>query len=127
MTKDELIRGSINTTGRNAMNQPTSDDTTIAALTHIGGIFFGFIPSLIVWLIYKDKSPFVADQALEALNFQITMAIGAFACIILMLIVIGIFMIWVLGIVNLVLCIIAAIKASSGEQFRYPFALRLIK
>lgn len=109
------------------MDQPTSDDTTIAALTHIGGIFFGFIPSLIVWLIYKDKSPFIADQALEALNFQITMAIGAFACILLMLILIGIFMIWVLGIVNIVVCIIAAIKASSGEQFRYPFALRLIK
>ena len=109
------------------MNQPTSDDTTIAALTHIGGIFFGFIPSLIVWLIYKDKSPFVADQALEALNFQITMAIAAFACIILMIIVIGFFLIYVLGIVNLVLCIIAAVKAASGEQFRYPFALRLIK
>ncbi len=109
------------------MEQPSSDDTTIAALTHIGGIFFGFIPSLVVWLIYKDKSPFIADQSREALNFQITMAIGGFICIILMVIIIGIFLIWVLWVVNIVLCILAAIKASSGEQFRYPFALRLIK
>lgn len=109
------------------MDQPTSDDTTIAAVAHILGIFFSFIPSLIIWLIFKDKSPFVAEQALEALNFQITMAIGFCIGILLLIILIGLFVLWLLGIVNLVLCIIAAIKASSGERFRYPFALRLIK
>jgi len=44
-----------------------------------------------------------------------------------MFIIIGIFMVWALVIANLVLCIIAGIKANAGESYRYPFAIRLIK
>lgn len=109
------------------MNQPASNDNTIAALTHVGGIFFGFIPSLVVWLVYKDKSAFVEDQAKEALNFQITMTIGFVISFFLMIILIGILTFWVLAILNLIFCIIGAVKSSSGEQYRYPFAIRLIK
>jgi len=105
----------------------TQDDKTMALLAHLGGIFFGFIPSLVIWLIKKDGSPFVADQAKEALNFQITMVFGFILSFILIFIVIGIFLIWALAITNLVLCIVAGIKANSGEEYRYPFAIRLIK
>jgi uncharacterized Tic20 family protein len=105
----------------------TQDDKTMALLAHLGGIFFGFIPSLVIWLIKKDSSAFVADQAKEALNFQITMVFGFILSVILIFIVIGIFMIWALAIANLVLCIVAGIKANSGEEYRYPFAIRLIK
>ena len=54
----------------------SQDEKTMALLAHLGGIFFGFIPSLIIWLIKKDESAFVAEQAKEALNFQITVMIG---------------------------------------------------
>ena len=109
------------------MNQPASNDNTIAALTHAGGIFFTFFPSLIVWLVYKDKSAFVEDQAKEALNFQISMMIGYFISFILIFVLIGIVIIWVLVILDIIFCIIGAVKSSSGERFRYPFAIRLIK
>jgi uncharacterized Tic20 family protein len=105
----------------------SQDDKTMALLAHLGGIFFGFIPSLVIWLIKKDSSPFVADQAKEALNFQITLIFGYILSVILMFIIIGIFMVWALVIANLVLCIIAGIKANGGESYRYPFAIRLIK
>ena len=105
----------------------SQDDKTMALLAHLGGIFFGFIPSLVIWLIKKDGSPFVADQAKEALNFQITLMFGYILSFILIFIVIGLFLIWALAITNLVLCIVAGIKANSGVEYRYPFAIRLIK
>jgi len=44
--------------------QPTPDDRTWAMLAHLSPLVgLGFIGPLVVWLIYKDKSPFVADQA----------------------------------------------------------------
>ncbi len=105
----------------------SQDEKTMALLAHLGGIFFGFIPSLIIWLIKKDDSPFAAEQAKEALNFQITVMFAYIISFILIFIVIGIFLIWAVAIANLVLCIIGGIKANGGESYRYPFALRLIK
>jgi len=71
--------------------------------------------------------PFVDDQGKEALNFQITMAIAAIVCIVLMLVLIGFLLIWIVGILDLIFIVIAAIAANNGQAYRYPFNLRLIK
>ena len=105
----------------------SQDEKTMALLAHLGGIFFGFIPSLVIWLIKKDNAPFAAEQAKEALNFQITVMFAYIISFILIFIVIGIFLLWAVAIANLVLCIVAGIKANAGESYRYPFAIRLIK
>lgn len=99
----------------------------MAMLSHLLAIFFGFIPPLIIWLVKKQESTFIEDQAKEALNFQITMAIAWFACFLLTMILIGALLMPVLFIGNLVLCIMAALKANEGIAYRYPFALRLVK
>lgn len=104
----------------------SANDKNIAVLTHIGGIFFGFIPSLIVWLLKKEDSPFLGEQAREALNFQITMLIGYVIAWVLAFILIGMLLFPLLWLTNLVLCIMAAVSVSKGEDYRYPFALRLI-
>ena len=104
----------------------SQDEKTMALLAHLGGIFFGFIPALVIWLIKKDESAFVAEQAKEALNFQITVMIAFVISAILIFVVIGLFLIWVVMIGNLVLCIVAGVKANSGESYRYPMAIRLI-
>ena len=106
---------------------PSKDDSTMAMLAHLLGIFFGFIPSLVIWLIKKDDSPFVAQEAREALNFQITLIIGYAIAAVLTFILIGALLFPLLYILNLVFCIIAAVAASKGQAYRYPFALRLIK
>lgn len=98
----------------------------IALLVWIGTIFFGFIPGLIVYLIKKDD-PYVLDQSKEALNWSITAIIGYFAGLILTMILIGVLVLFALGIVHLVFCIMGAVATSSGKPFRAPFALRLIK
>lgn len=108
------------------MTDTTANEKNIAVLTHIGGIFFGFIPSLIVWLLKKEESPFLGEQAREALNFQITIVIGYMIAWVLSFLLIGLIVFPLLWITNLVLCIMAAVAVSKGEDYRYPFALRLI-
>ena len=106
---------------------PTSDEKTMAMLAHILTLVAGFIPPLVIWLVKKDESKFVSDNAKESLNFIITLAIGYCIAFILMFILIGMFLIFVLWIAQLVLVIIATIKTNEGKVYRYPINLRLIK
>ena len=107
-------------------NSPSSDDKNIATITHLGGTVFSFVPGLLVWLLKKDDSAYLADQAKEALNFQITMLIAQFIAWILVWVLIGFILIPLIWLLNVVFCIIAAISSSKGETYRYPFCLRLI-
>jgi uncharacterized protein len=103
-----------------------SNDRTMALLAHLGGLVLSFIPALVIWLVKKDTSPFVAAQAKEALNFQITLFIALGVSAILIFAVVGCFLLPAVQICGIVFCIIAAVKAGKGENYRYPFALRLI-
>ena len=98
----------------------------------IGGWGF-FIGPLVIWLMKKDTMPFVADQAKEALNFNITVSAIFVILLILSFLTLGIgFLITlpimlIVGIAALVLIIIAAMKANQGIAYRYPFTVRLVK
>ncbi|MBK9670306.1 MAG: DUF4870 domain-containing protein [Thermomonas sp.] len=98
----------------------------------IGGWGF-FLGPLVIWLMKKDTMPFVADQAKEALNFNITVSAIFLLLLILSFLTLGIgFLITVpimlvVGLGALVLVIMAAIKANEGVAYRYPFAIRLVK
>ncbi|MCB5185562.1 DUF4870 domain-containing protein [Methylobacillus gramineus] len=104
----------------------SDNEKNIAVLTHLGGTLFSIVPSLIVWLLKKDDSAFIGAHAREALNFQITLLIGYAISSILIYILIGFLIGGILWIANIILCIVAAIAASKGEEYRYPFTLRLI-
>lgn len=105
---------------------PSSEEKNIATVTHLGGTVFSFVPGLVVWLIKKEESAYITDQAKEALNFQITVLIGYLIASVLAWVLIGFLLYPIIWVVNLVLCIMAAVAASKGETYRYPFALRLI-
>ncbi|ROH85822.1 DUF4870 domain-containing protein [Pseudomethylobacillus aquaticus] len=108
------------------IQQPSSDDKNIVVLTHLGGILFCFLPGLIVWLLKKDDNAYIAEQAREALNFQISLLIAYAVCWVLMFILIGFLLMPMLWLVNLLFSILAAVATSKGENYRYPLALRLI-
>ena len=99
----------------------------MALLCHLLGFLTCFIGPLIIWLIEKDKHDYINQQGKEALNFQITMTIGFLICFPLFFVFIGIPLLILLAIIDVVLTIMAAIKANEGIAYRYPFALRLIK
>lgn len=106
----------------------TQDDKTMAMLAHLLAIVTGFVGPLVIWLIKKDQSPFVNDQGKEALNFEITIAIGWVAIFILSRLTCFAHLLFpALFICNLVFCLMAALKAKDGIAYRYPFALRLVK
>ncbi|MBO9563448.1 MAG: DUF4870 domain-containing protein [Niastella sp.] len=106
------------------LTTPTSDERTMAILSHVLCLVGGFIPPLIIYLVKKDESKFIAEHAKESLNFQITCII---ICVVLFISIIGIFLLWLLGIVATVLIIIATIRASENKVYRYPFNIRLIR
>ncbi len=87
---------------------------------------------LIVWLVKRDQSPFVAAHAREALNFNITVLIAATVLVVFTLgtLGLGIILAWpaavALFIAWIALPIMAAIRASEGREYRYPFTLRLV-
>jgi uncharacterized protein len=106
------------------LSAPTNDERTLAILCHVLTVFFWIFPPLIIYLIKKNESSFVTAHARESLNFQLTMTIAA---IVLFLTIIGILLLWVLGIAILVLVIVATIKASENKLYRYPMTIRFIK
>lgn len=97
-------------------------------ITCIGGV----IGPLIVWLVKRDTMPFAAEQAREALNFNITVLIVAAALVVFGFVTFGLGfllagpLLVVLAIVWLILTIVAALKANAGEHYRYPFTWRLV-
>jgi uncharacterized Tic20 family protein len=119
--------------------EPQSDEKTWAMACHVSG-FVGYLPQvpiggiigpLVVWLLKKDSSRFVEEHGKESLNFQITMAIACainwvlFFSIIFTLIAIP--LMGLLGLWNIVLVIVASIKALNGEPFHYPLTIRFLK
>ncbi|WP_397377530.1 DUF4870 domain-containing protein [Pseudomonas sp.] len=94
------------------------------------GLVFPFgnlLGPLIVWQIKKDLDPFVDAQGKEALNFQISVALAALLCVLLMVVVIGFPLLLLVSVGALVLTIIAGIKVNEGQAYRYPFSWRLVK
>lgn len=109
--------------------QPLSDNDARlwVTLAHVGTILFGFVPALIVWLIGKDRSKFVNDEAKEALNFAIFLTIIYVVGWILSLILIGFLVLLAGFIMSLVFCIQGAMAANKGQSYRYPLSVRLVK
>jgi len=107
----------------------------LSALAAFIGIPFGnIIGPLIIWQIKKNEFPSVDIHGKAALNFQITITIaaligfaaffiGSIFCLGWILLPIPI----LIGLVGTVFAIIAGIKASNGEDFKYPWTLELVK
>ena len=116
-----------------ATTVPEKDERMWGMLCHLTA-FTGFIipfgsilGPLVIWLIKKDEMPFVNDQGRESLNFQLTMMIAFIISAILMFVFIGVLLIGALCIYELIVVIMACIKANDGVLYRYPYAIRFIK
>lgn len=101
-------------------------DVQWGSFAHLGGVL-GFLPALIIWLVFKDRGSFTDTEAKEALNFQITIAFGYVLSFILLFVFIGALLWWAFWILSVVFSIIAFLRAKDGNHYRYPFAIRLIK
>ena len=114
--------------------QANKEELNWAMACHLSALSGFIIPfgtiigPLVVWLIKKDTMPLVDQHGKESLNFQITVLIAFVISFILMFVVIGFVLMAVVGIGALVLIIMASIKVANGQtDYRYPWAIRLIK
>ena len=103
-----------------------AEDKQWASFAHLGGII-GFLPALIIWLVFKDRGAFTNTESKEALNFQITVLMGYVVSGILTFLFIGVLLWAAVGVVSIIFSILGFMKAKDGTAYRYPFALRLIK
>lgn len=98
----------------------------IAGLGNILGIF-GFIPSLVMFLLYGARSTFVKDNMRSALNFQLTMVLVDIIGAITLLTGVGFLIVLAAWFLRLVLSILAFVKTSEGEDYVYPLTISFIK
>ena len=80
----------------------------------------------ILWLIKRQELPSVDAHGKEALNFQISVTIYMAVAAVLMLVIIGFFLMIGIAVAAIVSVVIAAVKASNGELYRYPLTIRLV-
>ncbi|MFM7013422.1 MAG: DUF4870 domain-containing protein [Actinomycetota bacterium] len=109
-----------------ASNEPMSPDAEKAWATaaHLLAIPFEFFAPLIGYLVFNGKGPFISHHVRESLNFGITMLLTV---VVLAISIIGIALIWLPPIIWTVLRIVAALKTSQGEFYKYPLTYRFIK
>lgn len=102
-------------------------------LVHLAGLA-GFcfplgniILTLIFWELKRHEYDFVDRHGKEAMNFQISMSVYGLVAFALTFACIGFLLLPVVAIVDVVLLLIAAVRAHNGMEYRYPLTFRLIK
>lgn len=117
---------------------PGGDDRTLAVLAHLSAIialvisagWLSWLGPLIVYLVFRNRGPLVRTASATSFNFNITIWIAvvigwicAFTVVLLPLA----FILWLVpGILQVIFSILGAVRASRGEQFRYPFQIPIL-
>lgn len=99
-------------------------DRTWAVLTHLSVV--PLLVPLAVALGRGPRSPYVTNQALEALNFQITVGLAVLVCSLLTAVLIGLLLLPVIAVTAATLAVRAASAARRGAWYRYPMTLRFL-
>ncbi len=99
----------------------------LSALAGVVVPFGNVIGPLVVWMMKKAEYPLVDREGKKSPNFQITVAIGFLILIPFCFILIGFFLMPLLGLAALIFTIIAAVKTSNGEDYNYPVSFKFVK
>jgi uncharacterized Tic20 family protein len=111
---------------------PSTDNSLAVAMQLLG--FAGFVfplgnilAPLILWLVKRSASPYLDRVGKDVLNFQISYSIYGVVSGLLCLAFIGFLLLPVLFVAWVVLMVVAAVKTSNGEDYKYPFTIRLLQ
>lgn len=134
-------------TGYQAAPQAMSpqDERTWGALSHAGAVvamicsagFLGFVASIAVFVMYKDRGPFVRAHAANSINLQITMFVWLVVTGVLYVVLgvvtlgIGFFVLWPLfwvpAVIAGILHVVGAVKAYNGEWWNPPLTPQFVR
>lgn len=108
----------------------TADSRNLGMLAHLSAfVTFLGIPSLfgplVVWLIKRDD-PYVEAQAKEALNFNLSFTLYGVVAAVSIILLVGLVALPAVLVTWFVLVIVASVRASNGQSYRYPFTIRFV-
>lgn len=109
---------------------PERQWAVICHLSALSGYIIPFgnlIVPIIIWSMKKQEMPMVDEHGKEVINFQISFMIWMFLSGILIVLLVGIVFLIILVVLQVVLVIIGAIKADSGQLYKYPLTIQFIK
>lgn len=116
-----------------------SEDRTAAALAHAASLiamvisagWLSFVGPLVMWLLYKDRSPFVRQAAAGSFNFNLglwLMSIVGWICIITVIgIPLGLVLLAVSFLGQIIGHVIGTLRATKGETMNYPFQIKVLR
>lgn len=103
----------------------------VSIAVHIGGLLTSFIVPLILWLIYKDRSPFLNEHAKAALNWQIILLPGYLVAWVIMAIpfigFLGSLLQLAVFVLSAIFSVLSAVAASNRQPARYPIDVRIVR
>lgn len=113
-----------------------AEERTWGALAHVSAVaamvfsagFLGFVGSLVIYVLFKDRGPFVRAHAANSLNVQITMLIWVIISFPLILVLgVGLLTLAAAPIVAFVLHVVGGVKAYQGSWWNPPLTPRFVK
>jgi uncharacterized Tic20 family protein len=136
----EEVRTDHEALGSGAALMGTREERTWSVLSHLSAflniftLFLGPVAALIVWLVYRDRSPKVAFNALQSAAYQgawlAILGIGWSLTILLTFVLVGFLLIpamMILTVVPFAHMGYAAYKVSKDGEYRYPIVADLIE
>jgi uncharacterized Tic20 family protein len=103
-----------------------ADERLWATLSHVGALLVGFLAPLVIYLVYKDRSPFIRSHAAQALNFHIMLFLGFVVTWMLTLVLVGMLLLPLLVVLAITMPIVAAVAANHGETYSYPLTPQMV-
>ena len=115
------------------------DENNWSALAHLSVFlnlvtgFLGPVAALVIWLMYKDRSPRISFHALQSLWYQVAwlviLGVGWTITALLTIVIIGFLLIPVMVVVSVIPFVhmgYAAYKVYQGVDYRYPFVADIV-
>ncbi|ELZ56735.1 MULTISPECIES: DUF4870 domain-containing protein [Halorubrum] len=101
-------------------------DTTLAALSHASALFASFLGPILFLVLADDDDELVKQNAKNSLNFQIVVFVALMIAGVLSFVFIGLLLFPIIGIADLILVLIATVRANDGEVYAYPYTPDLV-
>lgn len=128
--------------GRGPAPMTPSDETTWSTVSHLSWlagslVALPFLGPLVLFLVLKDRGPYVRHHTVEALNFQLSLLVYGLGLSVvgglLSVVTLGLLVpVWALAggallVAGVVLTVMAAVAASRGQWYRYPLTIRFVR
>jgi uncharacterized Tic20 family protein len=83
----------------------------------------GIVVPILLWQLKKDELPGIEPHAYVVMNWIVSSLVYAVICYVLLLVVIGVFGFFILGVLTVIYAIVGGVKANDGELWEYPGTL----